>query len=377
MKTANRVADISQADLLKHFEFEDVGSHIGNLETPVPIIDINIVEANLKRWQTRCDALGIANRPHIKTHKLVGIAKAQIDLGAAGITVQKLGEAEVMADAGITDILLTFNVVGMKKLERLVALAQRTNISVVADSKEIVEGLAHAGRAAGRDIGVLIECDTGGKRNGVQTQKNALDLATFIDVTPGVSYGGLMTYPRAGTRNETSNFLMAARDAIALSGLETKVITSGGSPDMWSDEGLGGITEYRVGTYIYFDRSLANRGTCNYSDCALSVLATVVSRPTADRALLDAGSKALTSDLLGLSGYGIVQDLQHAKIYDVNEEHGYLDLAGVDAKPAVGDQLRITPNHVCPVVNLFDKVVFVRGEAVLGAVKVDARGRVQ
>lgn len=146
---------------------------------------------------------------------------------------------------------------------------------------------------------------------------------------------------------------------------------------MWKDEGLAHVTEYRVGTYIYFDRALAERGTCTYDDCALSVLATVVSRPTGQRALIDAGSKALTSDLLGLTAYGIVRQLGEAKVFDVNEEHGYLDVSAVTDKPRVGDVLRVTPNHVCPVVNLFDKVVFTRGEDVLGAVKVDARGRVQ
>jgi D-serine deaminase-like pyridoxal phosphate-dependent protein len=146
---------------------------------------------------------------------------------------------------------------------------------------------------------------------------------------------------------------------------------------MWKDEGLSHITEYRAGTYIYFDRSLAERGTCGYDDCALTVLATVVSRPTSDRAIIDAGSKALTSDLLGLSGYGAVQELGRAPVYDVNEEHGYLDISAVAEKPKVGDLVRVTPNHVCPVSNLFDKVVFVKDGEVLGAVKVDARGTVQ
>jgi D-serine deaminase-like pyridoxal phosphate-dependent protein len=363
-------------EILKYFHFEDIGHRIEDLETPVPIIDIEIVERNLTRWQARCDALAIANRPHVKTHKLVALAKAQIDLGAKGITVQKLGEAEVMADAGIMDMLLTFNIIGAHKLERLADLARRSNISVVADSADVVEGLAQAGRSAGRDISILVECDTGAKRNGVQSPEAALALAQHIDRSKGVSFGGLMTYPRPGMRLETDRFLCTTRGLIAKSGMEAIVISSGGSPDMWKDDGLVNVTEYRVGTYIYFDRALTERGTCTYNDCALSVLSTVVSRPTEDRALIDAGSKALTSDLLGLTGYGVVQELDCAKVYEVNEEHGYLDVSAVANKPRVGDLLRVTPNHVCPVVNLFDKVVFVRGEEVLGAVKVDARGQV-
>lgn len=363
--------------ILDHFQFEPVGKRIEDLETPVPIIDIDIVEHNLKRWQARCDKSGFANRPHIKTHKLVPLAKYQLELGAKGITVQKLGEAEVMADGGISDMLLTFNILGKHKLERLAALAKRTEISVVTDNADIIEGLGHAGEAAGRKISVLVECDTGGKRNGAQSPKAAVELAKAIDGTKGLSFGGLMTYTRPGTREQADAFFVETCELASKSGLDAKVVSSGGSPEMWKDDGLGHITEYRAGTYIYFDRSLAERGTCTYDDCALTVLSTIVSRPTGDRALIDAGSKALTSDLLNLQGYGVVQALDKARVYDVNEEHGYLDISGLAVKPKVGDLVRVTPNHVCPVSNLFDKVVFIKGSEVLGAVKVDARGTVQ
>ena len=364
-------------NVLDLFSFEPVGARIGELETPVPLIDIDIVDRNLRRWQKRCDDLGIANRPHIKTHKLVPLAKYQIALGAKGVTVQKLGEAEAMADGGIADILLTFNIVGASKLRRLANLAKRVDISVVADNPVVVSGLGEAGRAAGRDIPVLVECDTGAGRNGVLTPQAAAVLARDIDATAGVVYRGLMTYPTPGTRLAGAAFFDEARDLIAQAGLTTEVVSTGGSPDMWNDEGLGVASEYRAGTYAYFDRSLVVRGSCDWEDCATSVLSTVVSRPTPERALIDAGSKALTMDLMGLTGYGVVHDLEDAPLYSLNEEHGYLDISGLDAKPAVGDLVRVTPNHVCPVSNLFDRVVFVRGEEVLGAVKVDARGAVQ
>ncbi|MCA0433263.1 MAG: alanine racemase [Proteobacteria bacterium] len=364
-------------DISSFLQFRDVGRHIDDLETPVPVIDIDVVERNLSRWQERCDALGIANRPHIKTHKLSGLARYQIEKGARGITVQKLGEAEVMADAGISDMLLTFNVVGRQKLDRLAALVKRSAISVVADNHDMIAGLSDAARVAGRDITVLVECDTGAGRNGVQSPQDALRLAQAIDQPQGLRFGGLMTYTNAGQRMAADAFFIEARQLLNRSGLQASVVSTGGSPDMWKDDGLAHVTEYRAGTYIYFDRSLAVRGTCGYDDCALHVLTTVVSRPTLERALVDAGTKSLTSDLLGLEGYGVVHDLADAKIYTANEEHGYLDIRGLRAKPAVGDRLMITPNHVCPVVNLFDEVVFVRGTEVLGAVKVDARGRVQ
>jgi D-serine deaminase-like pyridoxal phosphate-dependent protein len=364
-------------ELPDYFEFEHVGSRLDELETPVPVIDIDIVARNLMRWQQRCDAKGLANRPHIKTHKLVPLARAQIDLGAKGITVQKLGEAEVMAEAGIGDMLLTFNVVGRHKLERLAALMKRTDIKVVADNAAVLEGLGHAARAAGRDLAVLVECDTGAARNGVQSPGAAAELAEAIDGTRGLRFGGLMTLPRNGGRAQMMQFLDRARELIAKSGMDAAVVSAGGSPDMWKDEGLDHVTEYRAGTYVYHDRMQVAAGSAMPDDCALSVLATVVSVPTGDRAMIDAGSKSLTSDLVGLEGYGEVRSLSGARIYNMSEEHGFLDISRLNDKPKVGDLVRITPNHVCPVTNLFDKVVFVRGSEVLGAVKVDARGTVQ
>jgi D-serine deaminase-like pyridoxal phosphate-dependent protein len=356
---------------------EPVGQEFEDLETPVPIIDIDVLERNLARWQARCNAAGIANRPHIKTHKLVPLAKYQLALGAKGITVQKLGEAEVMAGAGLRDMLLTFNIVGRHKLERLATLAQRTDIAVVADNATVVEGLGLVARQAGRDLPVLVECDTGAHRNGVQTPAAAAAMAQVISKTPGLRYGGLMVYPKAGTRTETAAFLEEARELAARSGLETEVVSTGGTPDMWIDDGLEGITEYRAGTYVYCDRSLVHRQRCAPEDCALHVLATVVSRPTESRAIIDAGSKALTSDLLGMTGYGTVAEADGAAVADISEEHGHVDLSQAVNRPSVGDLVRVLPNHVCPVSNLFDKVVLVRGREVIGAVKVDARGRVQ
>ncbi len=364
-------------DILKHFQFEDVGKRLEDLETPVPVIDIDIVERNLRRWQERCDAAGLANRPHIKTHKLKALALAQMELGAKGITVQKLGEAEVMTEAGITDMLLTFNVVGRHKLERLAELMRRTQIKVVADNAVVIEGLSHAAREAGRDLAVLVECDTGARRNGVQSPAEAAELAKAIDGTPGLRFGGLMTLPKNGARGEMAAFLGETAYLLSLAGLACPEVSTGGTPDMWKDDGLQGVSEYRAGTYIYNDRMQIAADSAGLDDCALTVLSTVVSVPNADRAMLDAGSKSLTSDLVGLEGYGEVRSLSGARVYNMSEEHGFLDIAKVNDKPKVGGLVRITPNHVCPVTNLFDKVVIVKGGEVLGAVKVDARGTVQ
>ena len=367
---------MSTQDLAKNFDFQPAGSTLADVQTPVPVIDLAVVARNIERWQQRCDKLGIANRPHIKTHKLVPLARAQLARGAKGITVQKLGEAEVMADAGIRDLLLTFNVLGRQKLERLAALARRTDLAVTVDSQQVADGVAWAGGAAGRPIRVLVEVDTGAGRCGLQTPEAALSLARRIAGTKDLRFGGLMTYPRNGGRAQTAAFMAAARELLHKDGLAVDTVSTGGTPDMWKDEGLAGMTEYRAGTYIYHDRSQIAAGAATPADLALTVLATVVSRPTADRAIIDAGSKALTSDLLGLSGYGALAGAPEAVVYALSEEHGFVDVSKLAVPPKVGQQVRVVPNHVCPVSNLYDRVVILDGEAVLGAVKVDARGTV-
>jgi len=363
-------------DIAALFDLAPAGATLDDLDTPVPVIDLDVVERNIARWQARCDKLGLANRPHIKTHKLVPLARAQIAAGARGITVQKLGEAEVMADAGVTDMLLTFNVVGAAKLERLAALAKRTQIAVTVDSIEVADGIAHAAAKAGRAMRVLIECDTGAGRAGVQSPTAARELARTIVKTKGLVLGGLMTFPRTGGRAAMAEYLTTARDLLARDGLEVETISTGGTPEMWSDEGLSIATEYRAGTYIYMDRSQIAAKAATEADCAVTVLATVVSRPTQERAILDSGSKSLTSDLLGMDGYGALQGAPEAIVYALSEEHGFLDVSKLAAEPKVRDRVRIIPNHVCPVSNLFDRVIIARGARVLGSAQVNARGKV-
>jgi D-serine deaminase-like pyridoxal phosphate-dependent protein len=366
---------MSSQEIEALFDFEETGGELSDLETPVPVIDLDIAVANIRRWQARLTELGIANRPHIKTHKLVPFAKLQMALGAQGIAVQKLGEAEVMADAGIRDLLLTFNVVGLRKLERLAALARRTDIAVTADSEAVVEGVDRAGIAAGRPIRVLVECDTGAGRCGVQSPEATLRLARFITGQKGVQFDGLMTYPRVGGRGQVAAFLGDARKLLRQAGIEVGTVSTGGTPDMWSKEGLEPITEYRAGTYIYNDRATVAAGAASFNDCALTVLSTVVSRPTDNRAIIDAGSKSLTSDLLGMEGFGVLKSNPDTRVYQLSEEHGFV---GTDAgaRLALGELVRVVPNHCCPVSNLFDRVAIIRGNRVLGAVRVDARGRV-
>lgn len=346
------------------------------IETPAFVVRDAVARRNIAAFQSYCDRQGLALRPHVKTHKLVRYAKAQIEAGARGITCQKIGEAEVMADGSIDDILITYNILGPEKLTRLRALSDRVpRLSVVADNDTVVDGLSQVFADADRPLTVLVECDTGGRRCGVQTPAEALALARRIAASAGIRLGGLMTYPAAGGASDAAAFLSQARDMLLRDGLDCSVVTSGGTPDMWTAQSGGVLTEYRAGTYIYNDRSLVQRGTCGWDDCAGHVLATVVSTPTPGRAVIDAGSKALSSDLLGLTDYGHVLGRPDIRITGLSEEHGVL---AVDpARPLnVGERVRIVPNHVCVVSNLFDRIWIEHADGMLEEAAVDARGRV-
>lgn len=345
------------------------------IDTPAVLVDLDVAEANIDRYQAYCDEHGLKLRPHIKTHKLPSLAKRQIAAGAVGITCQKISEAEAMiAEGGVDDVLLTYNILGAAKLARLRALAERIRLSVVADNAIVVEGLSGAFADAPAPLTVLVECDTGAGRCGVQTPDDAADLAARIHAAPGLRFGGLMTYPPVAGGAAVQDWLETARAAIEARGIDVPVVSGGGSPDMWAAHEIPAITEYRIGTYIYNDRSLQARGVCGWDDCALSVLATVVSVPTGDRAVIDAGSKVLTSDLLGLDGHGHVLGRPDIRITVLSEEHGTLHAERIGL--TVGDRVRIVPNHACVVANMLDHVTLTRGSRIEGPAPVAARGQV-
>lgn len=343
--------------------------------TPAVVIDMARVEQNIARIQAVCDAAGVANRPHIKTHKSPVIAQMQIAAGAKGITCQKLGEAEVMAAAGINDILISYNLLGDEKMARLGSLHAHIDITVAADNAVVVADLGKAGKLAGRDLPVVVECDTGRKRAGVETSAEAVALARTIAATPGLSFAGFMMYPTEDGWAEAQRFLDDALAGIRADGLDATIISTGGTPNLPHVGKLRGATEHRFGTYIYNDRMQVAAGVAGWDDCALNVYATVVSRAGADRGILDAGSKTLTADPGGgLDGYGLIIEHPEARIAKFAEEHGFLDLARSNPRPDIGDVVRIVPNHVCVVVNMVDEVVMVRGDEILGVLPVAARG---
>lgn len=348
--------------------------NLKDIDTPAILIDLDVAEANMARAQAYADAHKLALRPHIKTHRLPFFAHRQMDLGACGINCQKLGEAEVMADAGLTDILITFNIIGQAKLDRLAALHARVKVAVVADNLPVVEGYAARFTDAEHPLNVFVECDTGAERNGVQSPEEALALARVIDAAPGLRFAGLLTYPPPDPR-ATGAWLAGAMRVIEAAGIPVPVMSSGGSPTLYSAHETEGITEYRVGTYIFSDRMQVAAGLGTLKDCALSVLLTVASRPTDNRATLDGGSKALAADLCAAPGHGHIVEYPEAVIAKLSEEHAVVDLSACAEKPVVGERVRVIPNHVCVVVNLFEKVHLMRGDKVEEVMTVAARGK--
>jgi D-serine deaminase-like pyridoxal phosphate-dependent protein len=341
------------------------------VDTPALVVDVDRLDHNLARWQAHCDAVGLANRPHVKTHKSVEIARRQVALGASGITCQKLGEAEVMADAGIDDILIPYNLTGETKLERLAVLARRVDVAVSIDDERLLAGLSDAA-ARSREMRVLVECDTGLGRVGVGTPEAAAALARETARRDGLRFGGFLTYP---SRPGAVAFLAEAERQARAAGLEVETVSAGGTPTMWaSGELRPTVTEYRVGTYAFHDRATVAAGAASADEVALTVRATVVSRPSADRAVLDAGSKVLTHDPGPGPGFGAILEAPESVVEWLSEEHAVVAVAAGDSLE-LGEQVRVVPNHVCVVVNLADELV-VHGEGIEPTTwPVDARGR--
>jgi D-serine deaminase-like pyridoxal phosphate-dependent protein len=350
---------------------------LSQLDTPAVTILLDRMEDNIDRVQRHLDAHGLANRPHIKTHKIPAIARLQVEAGAVGITCQKLGEVEAFVDAGVCDdILLTFNIIGDAKTARLMALIKRIGrLAVVLDNEGVARGLSHAAVRHGADVRFLVECDTGFGRNGVQTPEAALALARLAMDMPAMQFEGLMTFPNKAPN--TTEFFDHALQLFKGAGIGVPVVSGGGTPALGSVAEFPMMTEHRAGTYVYNDVMMVTAGAATWEDCAMRVRATVVSRPAPERAILDAGSKVLTSDQYYVQNHGRILEYPDAVIPSLSEEHAIVDLARCRERPSVGDVVNVIPNHCCVVSNMVDQVYGVRGEQVEVVWPVAARGAVR
>ena len=328
---------------------------IEELETPVAVVDLDRLSVNIDHLQKYLASHDIDNRPHIKTHRIPAIAHMQMEAGAVGITCQTLSEAEVMCSTGIRDIFLPYNLLSDAKLKRLMLLARRAKMSVTADSARTVSGYAEAAAAEGTVLPVLIEMDGGYERCGVTTPEGVRELARQIDCAPNLHFGGLMVYP---SNPESNAFMGEAKMLLAQDGLAVERVSGGSSFVMWQAHEFAEFTEHRAGMYVYGDRNLVDAGVMALDDCSYFVLATVVSRPTDDRIVLDSGSKSLAADSARQTpGHGLIVEYPQAEIFKLSEEHGHVDVSRCDRKPEIGERVSVLVNHCCVSNNLFPRIV--------------------
>jgi D-serine deaminase-like pyridoxal phosphate-dependent protein len=354
------------------------------IETPAGLVDLGRVEKNLDRVATYCRRHGIAWRPHVKTHKSRRIARLQIEAGAAGLTVATPFEAEVMS-AVTDDLLLAYPPVGPARLDRLMSLPDSVRLGVSLDSVAVVEPLARAARAAGRNVRILVELDVGARRVGVATPEAAVDVARAADGLDGVWYDGVAFYPghirvpqaeQGPLLQALSTRLAEFTDALTAAGLPPQTVSGGSTPTLFRSHEVLGMTEIRPGTCVFNDRDIADMGVVSWDELAYTVLATVVSVEVPGRVAVDAGSKALSKEAFRGrdGGFGVLYDRPDVPVASLSEEHGVLDVTGTDWRPRVGDQVRIVPNHVCVSVNLQDRYVVRRDDEIV-AWSIDAQGR--
>lgn len=362
---------------------------VNSLRTPAVLIDRRTLLHNIDRMQAAADKRGIRLRPHAKTHKSPLIAKWQIDRGAIGICCAKLGEAEVFAAAGISDIRVPYPI-HPSNADRVIALLDRTHLSFVVDHPVVAQQWSDAMTRAGREVDVLVKVDVGFHRCGIDPEvREALAMIKGMAALPGLRFRGLLSHAGQTYHAHSEEELrkMAEGEAQGMrdlaercrkNGVPVDEVSAGATPPARFSLQQTAFTEYRPGNYIYLDRTQVALGAGLFEDCALSVLATVVSKPARHRIILDSGSKTLTNDgARGFSpapGYGVVVNEPNLRIERLSEEHATVTVDGT-TRLEPGDRVRIIPNHSCVVSNLVDQAWLVDGDTV-EPLPIAARGRI-
>jgi D-serine deaminase-like pyridoxal phosphate-dependent protein len=370
---------------------------LSDLPTPQVVIDRTRAQRNIDRVQQLASAAGKRLRPHAKTHKSPVIARWQIERGAAGVCCAKVGEAEVFVDAGIADVRLPYPV-NPFNAPRVIALMDRAVISIIVDHLAVARGWSEAMERAGRALDVLVKVDVGFHRCGIDPDAgDALEFIRAVAAMKGLRLRGLLSHAGHGYHAASEDELcaIAAREAgiltslrerAASSGIALEELSVGATPTLRYSVRQPGLTELRPGNYVYFDRTQLALGSATLDECALTVAATVVSKPAADRIILDCGSKTLTNDqargIAKAPGYGAVLTADGTGLDDtltierLSEEHATIRVAG-KTRLEPGDRVRVLPNHSCVVSNLVDAVRLVDGDSVIDTLPVAARGRIQ
>ena len=365
---------------------------IHDLDTPSLLVRQDVLIENITRMQKYADENNVSLRPHTKTHKSSLLAQLQSDQGAAGITVAKVGEAEVMAKAGLGDIFIANEIVGQFKLERIKAFQRSTNISFGLDSiaqAKMIESVFNRDERAR----VLIEIEVGENRSGIIEEDDFIDLLNYIKSSDSIHFKGIFSHDghsyaakdmdelreiHLESQRRTLKFAKLASEL----GLPPQTVSIGSTPSLVHNFPiLEGVTEIRPGTYIFMDASQANVvGGLQMN--AASVLATVMSKPTMERVVIDVGAKGLTMQkrtkgLTATKGMGIIVGFEGVEIDSMYDEHALIYNRDFRNQVQVGDRVQIIPNHICPVVNLYDRIYLVSGEDVLQEIAIDCRGRLQ
>jgi D-serine deaminase-like pyridoxal phosphate-dependent protein len=361
---------------------------LSEVDTPALLIDLDALGVNLAEMAAVARQAGVKLRPHTKTHKCPEIARLQLEAGAAGITCAKLGEAEVMADAGLDDLLIAYPLWGPQKLRRLRELLERARVRVSLDSVEVAEGLGRVGLQAGRAVEVLVEVDTGLHRLGRPPGEPTADLVRTVARVPGVEVVGLLTHAghayRAGSEAELRSLaegealdLVETAALCARHGIALPEISIGSTPTARTGAGVAGVTEIRPGTYALNDATMMRLGVATEATAAARVLTTVVARPSEERFVVDAGSKCFTNDNQGARpDWLVVAGRPQLQLDFLSEEHGVGHRSGADDL-RIGDQLQVIPSHACATVNMFDTAYGVRGGRVERELRIAGRGRVR
>jgi D-serine deaminase-like pyridoxal phosphate-dependent protein len=331
-----------------------------DLDTPALYVDLDVLERNIARMQERCRAWGVALRPHVKTHKIPEIAQLQLDAGATGITVAKVGEAEVLPG---DDVLVAYPLV-KAKLPRVRELSKTRRVTVAVDSVEVARDL--------QGIATLVEIDVGVGRCGAQSPEQAVAIAQACSDFQGILYWP--SWLDAAGFQAACVRVDAVLDALSVSGFEAKIVSGGSTPGAANTPLIPRTTEIRPGTYVFYDASSLSARLCAEEDCALRVLTTVVSTAVPGQCVIDAGSKTFSSDQTvgsGTFGHFVGRSWTMRKL---NEEHGYVE---IDGPAQVGERVWVVPSHVCAAVNLHDDIWYGRRGRVEGSWKVAARGKVR
>ena len=364
-------------------------TRIGDLDTPVALVDVNRLEHNIATMAGLAAAAGVAQRPHAKTHKTREVAERQVAHGAQGLTVAKIGEAEAFADAGFDDLFIAYTLIGEQKLRRVLALMERARIRFEVDSLAGAEGASAFFARHGTRAEVVVSVDGGAGRCGTASAQDAIALGERIAALPGLHLAGVMNYGNAylttivdeqreiGHREGTLALEIAG--ALRENGIPVDVVTVGSTPTARHVLEIPGITELRAGVYAFLDLKQVSLNAGTLDQCALTILATVVSHARPDRYVLDAGIKTLAGEDYGWGTWGRPLDRPDLAITRATEEHGIIELPPGAADPGwrIGDQVRIVPNHACGCVNMHDELIAVDGEQVLERWPVIARGRVR